>query len=228
MAELLENVKQRLSDKSGFEFELIINENSSNMLAVLDKRDKWAKLSLHKMFLEAPESVITAVATYVKKKDSSAFAVIRSYIHSNLPRFDYSHRLDARTLYTNGKVYHLQKVYDEINKKYFESKVKLWITWFDRLPKKNCSRIVFGQYFEALKLIKINKMLDDRSFPRYFIDYVVYHEILHHVVPSYIDEKGVARVHSKEFKERELIFKDYHRAKAWELEHRHQFFAEFN
>lgn len=224
MTKLLENVKQKLAGRLGHEFELIINENRSDMLSILDKKDKWAKLSMHKMFLRAPEKVINAVATYVKEQDSSAFAVIRSFIHDNLPRFDYSHRLDPRKLYACGKVYHLQEIYDRINREYFNNRVKLWITWFDRLPKKNCSHIVFGQYFEALKLIKINKMLDDRDFPKYFISYVVYHEMLHHIVPSYIDEKGVARVHGKEFKEREMLFKDYHRAKAWELEHRHELF----
>lgn len=228
MTQLLEDIKQQLARQLGYELELIINENRSDMLSVLDKRDNWAKVSLHKMFLDAPKDVLSAIASYVNEKNTPSFSLIRSYIHENLPRFDYSHRLDARSLYTSGKVYQLQELYDEINREYFDLKAKLWITWFDRHPKKNHSRVVFGQYFEALKLIKINKILDDASIPREFITYVIYHEMLHHVIPSYIDEKGVARVHSKEFKEREQLFKEYHKAKAWEMEHRHQFFADLN
>lgn len=224
----LEHVKKQISKHSGYQLDIILNENRSSMLSVLDQRGNWAKLSLHRMFLEAPEAVISAVATYLKERSESAFAVIRTYIRANLHRFDYSHKLDPRTLYSEGKIYNLQEIYDKINQEYFNNEVKLWISWQDRPSKKNCSRIVFGQYFEVLKLIKINKMMDDVSFPKYFVSYVVYHEMLHHVIPSYIDEKGISRIHSKEFKEREQYFKDYRKAKAWELEHRHKFFAELN
>lgn len=221
-------MKQRLCKHSGFDLDIILNENRCSMLTVLGKRGRWAKLSLHRMFLDAPEDVLTAIAAYIKEKDEASFQIIRSYISSMRHRVDYSHRLKTSSLYTRGKVYDLQEIYDEVNWEYFQGKLKLWITWFDRSNKKRGSRVVFGQYLNALKLIKINKMLDDAAFPKYFLDFIVYHEMLHHKIPSYLDEKGVLRVHSKEFKEKERAFKQYKQAKAWELEHRHQFFAELN
>lgn len=224
----LEQVRRKLCERSGYQLEIIVNENRSSMLTVLDKRGKWVKLSLHRMFLAAPEGVINAVAEYLREKNESASKIIRSFIQANLRRIDYSHRLDPRTLYSQGHLYHLQEIFDEVNEEYFTGSVKLWITWFDRLPKKNSSRIVYGQYFEALKLIKVNKMLDNEAFPRFFVSFVVYHEMLHHVIPSYVDKRGVQCIHSKEFKEREQLFKEYKKAKAWELEYRHQFFAELN
>lgn len=223
----LEHVKQKLSEQTGYNLEIIVNENRSSMLSVLSKKGKWAKLSLHRMFLNAPDNVIDAIALYLKNKEDPSFALVRSYIQTNLQRVDYSHRLNPRSLYTQGSVYNLQEIFDEINEQYFTGKVKLWLTWFEK-PQKKTSRIVYGQYFEALKLIKINKLLDDKQFPRYFLAFVIYHEMLHHVIPSYIDERGIQCIHSKQFKEREIQFKDYRQAKAWELEFRHRYFAELN
>jgi hypothetical protein len=223
----VEYVRQKLSERTGFNLEIIVNENRSSMLSVLSKKGKWAKLSIHRMFLHAPDEVIEAVAKYVKNKEDPSFKVVRSFIHANIQRVDYSHRLNPMSLSTQGRIYNLQEIFDEINQEYFMGKVKLGLTWVDK-PHKKTSRIVYGQYYETLKLIKISKLLDDIQCPRYFLAFVIYHEMLHHVVPSYIDEKGVHCIHSKQFKEREMQFKDFQKAKAWELEFRHRYFAELN
>ena len=223
----VECVKQKLSERTGYDLEIIVNENRSSILNVLSKKGNRAKLSLHRMFLNAPDTVIDAVASFLKNRQDPSIAVVRSFIQTNLQRVDYSHRLNPRTLYTQGKVYNLQQIYDEVNYEYFSGKVKLALTWFNKSQKKT-SRIIYGQYYEALKLIKINKLLDDHEFPKYFLAFVIYHEMLHHEVPSYIDERGVQCIHSKQFKEREHKFKDYKKAKEWELEFRHRYFAELN
>jgi predicted SprT family Zn-dependent metalloprotease len=198
------------------------------MLSILERGKNWARISLHAMFLEAPENVIEAVANYVQVLDKSAFSTIRGYINENLHRVDYSHRVNPRHLEISGKFYDLKQIYEQINKDYFGGQLRLMITWLNRTPKKNCSQIIYGQYFHSLRLIKINRLLDDPSFPEFFISFVIYHEMLHHVVPHYIDEKGISRVHSKEFKEREKLFKNYREAVEWEQEFRYSFFAELN
>jgi hypothetical protein len=228
MSFAVENVQRLLSRRSGMRCDLIINENHSNMLAVLGRGPDWARISIHRMFLEAPESVINAIARYVAACDKSAFSLIRAYITANVHRFNYSHRVNPRLLEARGEVYNLQKIYDKINAEYFEDRLRLMITWQNRLPKKNCSRIVYGQYFQTLRLIKINRLLDDAYFPNYFVSFVVYHEMLHHAIPHYVDENGITKIHSIEFKEREKQFKHYRKAKEWELEFRRSFFAELN
>lgn len=228
MSLTVEHVEQKLSERSGFRCQLIINENRSNVLSILDRGKNWARLSLHRMFLDAPENVIEALANYVQALDKSAFSVIRAYISENFHRFDYSHRVNPKILDAKGKCYDLRSIYEQINREYFDGKVNLKIVWQNRIPKKTCSRIIYGQYFQALRLIKINRLLDDPAFPEYFVAYVIYHEMLHHVVPHFVDQKGVTRIHGKEFKEREKLFRYYRLAKEWELEFRYSFFAELN
>ena len=136
--------------------------------------------------------------------------------------------MDLSKLYCQGSVYNLKKIYENINTEYFGGKLQLHITWFGKSNQRNRSRVTFGLYQDPLKLIKINRLLDSPAFPEYFLEYVIYHEMLHHACPSYIDEKGIHRIHSKEFKQREVLYRYYDLAQVFIQEHKHNLFAELN
>lgn len=231
---LVENFRKKLLRHLKSDLELVINDNRSTMLNVLSRGPK-KRLSLHKMFLEAPEEVISAVAHYVggRRRKHCPDALkgslkIRSFIQSNLERLDYSQRLQKTTFETKGEVYDLQKIFNAHNAAYFEDKLTLFITWYgekgQERKNRRRSRIIFGQYFDHLRLIKIHRRLDSAFFPPYFVSFVVFHEMLHHIVPGYVDAKGLFRIHGAEFKKREKEFADYRAAMTWEKEHREQLF----
>jgi len=54
--------------------------------------------------------------------------------------------------------------------------------------------------------------------PRFFVEYIVYHEMLHHVVQMPVLD-GRRCMHGPEFKARERCFARYAEAIAWEREH---------
>ena len=64
-------------------------------------------------------------------------------------------------------------------------------------------------------VIKINPILNDREVPDYFIEYIVYHEMLHAVYPP-IRIGPKRAVHHKKFLEMEKTFPHYDIAKKWE------------
>lgn len=216
--------QKQLENQSGMKLDLKINDNRSTMLSV-----KWepdcTKVSLHRMFLHAPRNVMQALACYLKGEHKSIAPSIKAYIESNLHKLDYSSQLDVQKLQTKGRVYNLKKIYDDLNHEYFNDELKLHITWFRQMRRGRRSRITFGLYHDPLKLIKINVFLDDDYFPKYFVEFVIYHEMLHYACPTYVDAKGVKHVHSKEFKEREKEFKHYNLAQAWLREHQDELFA---
>jgi len=219
----IEAFKTRLSDQLNLELELIIHENRWTMLNLLHKNRSYARLSVHKMFLEAPDSVILAIAHYVR--GARPGPLLRHYIQSYLERSDYSHLLDQQKCLHQGDVYHLKSIYEDLNKKYFNNALDLSITWFGSLRKKKSrSRIIFGQYLAGLRLIKIHRMLDDPFFPEYFVAFVVYHEMLHSVVPGSLDGRGRYCFHSPAFKEQEKAFEQYQQAIAWEKTNKEKLF----
>ena len=66
-------------------------------------------------------------------------------------------------------------------------------------------------------------MLDAPFVPTWFLEYVIYHEMLHAVVPEEQDEKGRRRIHTEEFNRREQRFHCYQRARRWEDENLDRF-----
>lgn len=208
------NFQEKLETHTGIKLQLRINNNRSTMLSV-----KWApgctKVSLHRMFLNAPRNIMEALACYLRGEHKSLSPSIKAYIEDNLQKLDYSYQLDLNKLNTKGKVYDLQALYDDINEEYFGGRLKLHITWFGKPSRSSSNRITFGLYHDPLRLIKINRLLDQKHIPEYFISYIIYHEILHFICPTYVDERGIKQIHSKEFKEEEKKFHYYHLAQKW-------------
>ena len=193
---------------------LTINDNRSTMLSV-----KWepdcTKVSLHRMFLNAPKNVMQALACYIREEQNAIAPTVKAFIEDKIKTLDYSHQVDLSKLQHQGHVYNVQKLLDDLNSSYFKNKLKLNITWFGNPAKKNKSRITFGLYHDPLRLIKVNRMLDCQTFPNYVVSYIIYHEMLHHVCPPYVDENGINRVHNKEFKELESQFRYFDKAQDW-------------
>lgn len=215
-------LQESISRTSGMRINLVINENRSHLFTILDRRYATARLSVHRMFLSAPEHVIAAMGSYVKAYDREALKVVSKYIEANVGRAEFSQRFDAEKLQICGDYYDLKKTMEEVRALYFPDSQPLLITWFRQ--KSSRSRIIFGQYHPLMRLVKINKKLDSLSVPEYFLKYVIFHEMLHHHIPTQTSEKGRRLIHSREFRGRERQFAEYLLATEWQNKNRHLFF----
>ena len=72
-----------------------------------------------------------------------------------------------------------------------------------------------GTYSHDERLIRIHPALDQPFVPVYFLEYLVFHEVLHHILPTPM-VGGRALYHSPEFRERERSFRHYQRSLEWE------------
>ncbi|MEC7838545.1 MAG: SprT-like domain-containing protein [Chlamydiota bacterium] len=202
---------------------LRINDNRSTMVSV-----KWepdiTKVSMHRMFLQAPKSIMDALVCHITKENSSLAPSVKAFIEKQLQEIDYSHEVSSLKLFTEGKHYDLKALYDEINEEYFDGKLNLSITWYGRLSKRKRAQVTFGLYQQTLKLVKIHRILDNPFFPEYFVKFVIYHEMVHHVCPTYYDEKGRHQIHTREFKKKEKEFRDFELAQSWMKKHYDNFF----
>lgn len=216
--------QEELESSLGKKLKLKINDNRSTMLSV-----KWEAdctiVSMHRMFLEAPGNVIQAVASYLRQEHKVIDPTVKIFIEDGLKKIDYTHMVDRSKLTHQGNVYNLKDLYDEVNREYFADKLQLAITWYGKPGQRNRSRCTFGLYHDPLKLIKIHRLLDSPSFPKYLLTYVIYHEMLHSVCPPYIDENGLNRVHSREFKKEEEKFRYFNLAQKWIKENSNHLFA---
>jgi len=169
----------------------------------------------------------------LRKKSKNTYQLL--FINSKKIKF-FLHRFlvdnvffgkQRKTLFseTKGQVYDLEKIYRKINERYFDSRVRLPIMWFGNAQRAvRCSRTL-GYYDEEEQVIKIHRLLDNAYFPTYYIDFIIYHEMLHTICPPYYSKAGKYLTHHKKFKEREKEFRQYHLAIEWEEKHLDAFFV---
>jgi len=109
-----------------------------------------------------------------------------------------------------GKVRDLDEVFEYVNSFYFSGRLeKPTLAWTTESPGRR-----LGFYFEALNILAVNKVMDAERVPRYVLEFVMYHELLHHV--NAVDGKKVRRVHhTKSFREQERLFRTYDESEVW-------------
>lgn len=117
-------------------------------------------------------------------------------------------RGSKRLLPARGRCFDLQEIFHFLNRRFFHGALSPpRLGWSLRR-----SRSVLGHYDSAHGMIIISRVLDSPAVPRYLVEYLVYHEVLHIVYP--VERRGHRRVlHSREFRAAEKKFPKYERAR---------------
>jgi hypothetical protein len=198
----------------------VILSITDNRHSIITHRAKRGILHarVHHMFLDAPSPIIDALVRYVTRGDRDASAVLGDYIDAN--GFRLARRKRNAPLVARGRHHDLLGLFEDLNDRYFDGEVNALVTWGKRPTTKATRRktIKLGSYSAVDRLVRVHPALDEKWVPRYFVAYIVYHEMLHHVIPG---SRGLGRVnlHPPEFKDREREFRFYERALSWEKRH---------
>jgi len=182
---------------------------------MLSVRKKGTTISvrLHRIFLDAPLEVIEEIGGFIKKRKGST-PLFRRFLKENLTRL--KNRPPKRIrINSRGKYHDLGEIYDSLNRRYFQEKLLCPITWGTGRARYAVRKRTLGSYSRHSNMIRINAILDRKHVPRYFIESVVYHEMLHADVDPAV-RNGRNFVHSKEFRDREKQFRNYEKATKWE------------
>ena len=215
-------LERRLQMAHGGIVQLAVTDNRRRMVTHT-RSGHLLKVRLHMMFLDEPEKVVEALVRYVVRGDRDASDVVGEFIEAN------SHRIrgerSGAPIRPRGQVHDLEAILSDVNDRYFNSAISdVRITWGRRTePRDGKARqtIKLGSYSATERLIRIHPCLDREWVPRYFVAYIVYHELLHHLVPA-VRVGGRAVLHSPEFLRREQEYKHYARALEWERKHIHR------
>lgn len=110
-------------------------------------------------------------------------------------------------LQPQGRYFHLEEVFARLNRRFFQGRLSSpRLGW-----SRKRSRTILGHYDSAHETIIINRRLDSPSVPRYLVEYLVFHEMLHLRHP--VERRGHRRIiHSREFLKAERKFPKYEQA----------------
>jgi hypothetical protein len=118
-----------------------------------------------------------------------------------------------------GRYFDLRQNFDRLNERYFGGKLRGYkVVWGRKRKRRPKEYFIFGTIQEEDRVIRINPLLDQPFVPPWFLRYILYHEMLHAVVPDETDANGRRKVHTDKFYERERKFPRYRSARRWEEE----------
>lgn len=109
-----------------------------------------------------------------------------------------------------GEHFDLDTIFDQLNTAYFNGLMARPALGWSRGP----SRSLLGHFDPSHNAIILSRILDRPGVPRYAVEYVLYHEMLHLKHPA--EHRGSRRcVHTPAFRKEEKAFASYKEAKAW-------------
>jgi hypothetical protein len=196
--------------------QLTLTDNRSVLLSVC-RRQGAALLRLHRMFLHAPLDVVRAVARGIRRRHRKSEAGVRRFMNENLFRVRHVPR-ELPPLLPRGQAYDLSEIFARLNARFFGSSLLVPVTWGRGGGRARPGGLTFGSYDPVLRLIRIHPVLDRREVPLFFLESVLYHEMLHHHMGGVPDKSGRTVYHSRAFREAEARYPQHQRALAWEKE----------
>ncbi|HXY77954.1 MAG TPA: hypothetical protein VEH47_04025 [Candidatus Acidoferrales bacterium] len=192
----------------------------ANVNNTIRLRDGRLLVRLSDLLEGAPDAVLRAIAHILLAKmyrqpiDRAQAARYRKYVASreivrkaHLVR---QMRGRKRLHSARGHFYDLDEIFEDLNTRFFHGLMaRPRMSW-----SQTRTRRILGHYDPAHNAIIISRIFDHPAVPRYVVDYVVYHEMLHLKHPVRL--RGSRRcVHSAEFQEEERLFPRAKEAEAF-------------
>jgi hypothetical protein len=215
-------LERRLSTRLKGKARVEIHDNTHTMVTFQKHRGVW-QLRLHHMFLAASDEVLSALAAFVRTADPVSSALLDRYIERNkvfIRRQSPAQLRKRLRIDPVGEHHNLEHIFRSLNRRYFRGQEVTAAITYGPAPrvKKPRRSIKMGSYSADSQVIRIHPALDQPSVPRYFVEWIVFHEMLHHIYKARRGEDGRRCLHPSELMEHERRFHDYKRANAWEQE----------
>jgi predicted metal-dependent hydrolase len=172
------------------------------------------KISNH--FINAPVSVIEITAllllarVYRFKVNSYVRRTYNRYVERLQQQLPERKKRKIGNYNPQGSCYDLRIIFNQLNQNYFNNSLQIKnIGWSKKISYRR-----LGFYNEERDLLVISKIFDSEKVPEEVITYLVYHEMLHILLPMK-KRNGRRIIHAKRFKELEKQYPAYNRINKW-------------
>ena len=183
-------------------------------------REGEIRVSLSDLLEGAPESVLRAIAhiliakLYRKPIDAAQNMRFKRFACSAAVTRQIEQirniRGSKRFYGPEGRYFHLEEVFDSLNERFFHGLLgRPELTWSGQTAKRS-----LGHYDASHNTIVVSRVFDRPSSPRYALEYLLFHEMLHLKHP--VRMRGLRRsVHPRDFKTDEARFPQLSEALAF-------------
>jgi hypothetical protein len=191
--------------------------DTKSLRHTIQLKRKHIEIRIAQKFKDAPEHILHSLGIILYSKifrykvDSKTRRIYKEYVEESiLHEYPVEIRKPSSRYKAQGKVYNLEYIFDDINRAYFQNRLKKpTLGW-----SLNKSYTRLGFYVEDKKLLVISRIFDSSRVPVKIVEYMVYHEMLHIVIPART-VNGRRKVHYPEFKKMDRSFPEYDEIQKW-------------
>ena len=189
----------------------------SSLVLTIRRRDDHLIVRFSDLLQRAPLPVLEAAAAllisrlYRRRTPRALVAPYHAYAKSHKTRGRIQKmrrgRVKPAALDPVGQQFDLNQMFDDLNQRFFRGTLnRPNLGW----SKKNWQR-QFGSFDPGPYQILLNRRMDRPEIPKYVVEYVLYHEMLHVKHPT--RKSGCSLVsHGPEFRAEEKLFPEFARA----------------
>lgn len=116
---------------------------------------------------------------------------------------------------TQGVRYDLQEVFTSVNSAYFNATLSAVVRWGERGSKTSYHTIKTDTQGNRVNLITIAGVYNYKDIPRFAIEGIMHHEMLHIAIPPYKKNNRLV-IHGREFRTAERQFAFHYEWRNWE------------
>lgn len=106
----------------------------------------------------------------------------------------------------SGGVHDLTALAEGVRNEYFPSTASLKILWGRKIEREKRRSIRLGSYDPRSRIIRIHPLLDSARVPGWFVQSIIHHEYLHHVLGAR---------HNRRFHLHEARFRYHRESRLW-------------
>lgn len=215
--------KQSLERELGVPVDVRYGRARHRVIEAKPKRGGGYDLRMSAMFRDAPADIRWAVGRWmsVGKRARKACTRLDEWIEEAAKQMPVARRTKLRP---KGETYDLVEISEELRASEFADDFgteREWpaITWGARSARRAKRSLRLGSYDVAQNLVRVHPVLDQPAVPRWFVRYILFHEILHAAMPPRRGRGNRLLHHPPEYRARERTLDDYDRARRWQEKH---------
>ena len=199
---------------------------------VAKTKGRELNLRLNHRFVSAPDDVRDALVAWLRsgRRARRACAVLDAWIATLSAELG-EPKPRAEAVRSQGDAHDLAEIAREVLSTSFADELPAAlgarVTWGRRGTRPARRSLQLGSYDFERDLVRVHPVLDQSAVPRFFVRYVIFHELLHAAVDRIEASNAKARTagskpparrihHSSEFRRREMTYVDWERATSWQ------------
>ena len=212
-------MQKELSRRSGRRVLLCLTNNRRRMLSVRKRPPDIFEVRMQRIFLDAPSEVLDEIATLLAGGESDRAALRRFTDEAFRDAEPTLRRRSVPSAPRNESTHHDIAAYAErLNSTYLGGRSTAGVVWGRRNNRRGLRSIRFACYDPERNLVIMNRKLDSPDIPGYFVEFVLFHELLHEVLGIGQRADGKRDIHGSLFKLMESTYPDYDKALRFEKE----------